>query len=244
MFKNVVPLSTNVRYVPQNPIEDGAKISTEKSIAAEEQQSVFDRPHISKPLISRVPENAILGQFKKKKEQIWKSNDFAEFTEEKPLELHPSIKGISKKRQHYDSPDQQDQTQYVYQLKLEQLEEICKPQMSLLDVKTAKDLAMQVVLCANVDTLHQRKTTRDLSVVIGQMVNKLAQVGIELPSDGESVVELLKIQISKMPAFIKSKSNDKDSIAGHLLPLLLLALRRDTPVDTAFTRINQYELVK
>lgn len=101
--------------------------------------------------------------------------------------------------------------------------------MSVTDAVRAKELAMQVVLCTNAATLIQKKSTRELSTVIGHMVQKLAQGGVSLPADAESLLDLLRTQSDQLPAYLRSALGNTDSITGHLLPLLLLALRRHSP---------------
>jgi hypothetical protein len=125
-----------------------------------------------------------------------------------------------------DSSDQNNDSLLMIQSKLEQLDQLCK---SGLLAAQAQELAIQAVLCVNAATIAHTKTTRDLKAAIGQMLQKLAQGGIGLPADAQSLLNLLKTQSTKHPLFSQTRLEDKDNITGHLLPLLLLALRQHSP---------------
>lgn len=234
-------MSNSIHHrAPATPFAAPSVGATEKpsSSAAETQTSIFQRPSPSalvKPVFV-LPAEHTLSKITAKKTA--KSEDFSspEASESQATELSAestaqAVKGTHSGQQGNSdgSSDDRDDTLFVYQTKLSELNQLCAPGMSVADGVKAKALAMQVVLCANVATLGRKKTTRELSEVIGLMVQKLAQGGASLPTDTENLLDLLKTQSAHLPLFLRSRLEDKDSIRGHLLPLLLLALRRQTP---------------
>jgi hypothetical protein len=207
-------------------------------VFAEAQPSVFEAP--AKVSVARLPLE-IPVQYTRFKAISKKAlpSDFSSPEESEGQVLADALQTTKKitaashsgdQNQSDDASDTPDETQIVYHTKLNQLNQICVPGMSVTDAVHAKELAMQVLLCINAETLIQKKSTRELSEVIGHMVKKLAQGGVSLPADAESLLGLLKTQSDQLPTFIRSGLGSKDGITGHLLPLLLLALRRHSPV--------------
>jgi hypothetical protein len=212
--------------------------SSKPVVFAETQLSIFEAPakaSVAKPL-TEIP--VLFTRLKSNAKKALPSN-FSSPEESESLGFSEPSQATKKimtashsgnQNQSDDASDIPDETRLVYHNKLSQLNQICVPGMSATDAEHAKELAMQVVLCTNAATLVQKKSTRELSEVIGHMVQKLAQGGVSLPADAESLLGLLKSQSDQLPNFLISGQDTKDSIRGHLLPLLLLALRRHSPV--------------
>jgi hypothetical protein len=227
------------QFVPQNRPSENAAQPQQASVAAEAQISIFQRlpsAALVKPPLALPAAYAALPTAARKKAH---SSDFAAPEEGKDEIVENStqatatmlaVRQSGEQGNSDGSSDERDQTQFVYQRKLDELTQICVPGMSAADAAHAKELAMQVVLCANVSTLAKTKSTRELSQVIGQMVQKLALGGASLPTDTAKLLDLLKTQSANLPTFLRMRLEDKNSITGHLLPLLLLALRRQSPV--------------
>lgn len=237
------------QFVPQNSVSENAAQPQQPSVAAEEQGNIFKRfpdATLAKPPASLRAAYAALPTVARKKAH---SSDFAAPEEGMDESLENSTQATAtmfavqqpgEQGNSDGSSDKRDQTQFVYQRKLDELTQICVPGMSAADAAHAKKLAMQVVLCVNVSTLAKTKSTRELSQVIGQMVQKLALGGVSLPTDTEKLLDLLKTQSANLPTFLRMRLEDKNSITGHLLPLLLLALRRQSPVLPAPNSFMMY----
>lgn len=237
------------QFVPQNRSSENAAQPQQPSVAAEEQISIFQRlptAALVKPLSTLPGAYAALPTAARKKAQ---SSDFAAPEGDKdesvenstqPTATMYAVQQAGERGNSDSSSDKRDQTQFVYQRKLDELTQICVPGMSATDAAHAKELAMQVVLCANVSTLAKTKSTRELSQVIGQMVQILALAGASLPTDTENLLGLLKTQSANLPTFFRMRLEDKNSITGHLLPLLLMTLKRQNPVLPAPNSFMMY----
>lgn len=212
--------------------------SSKSSVFAETQVRIFEAPpkaSVVKPpfeipvLFTRfksISKKALPSHFSAPEESEILGSADSSLATKKIIAVSPS----GDQNQSDDTPDTHDETLFFYYNKLNQLNQICVPGMSVTDAVHAKELAMQLVLCTNAATLVRKKSMRELCEVIGQMVQKLAQSGLALPTDAESLLDLLRIQSDQLPSFLRSGFVNKDSITGHLLPLLLLALRRHSPV--------------
>ncbi len=207
-------------------------------VAAETQDSIFERPAtahlIKRSNILPASNNPFKSAPRKKAQSV----DFTapEDAESQSKEVRSqlteklvSIFQSGSDDQSENAFDSREESLLVYQSKLDQLNEICRPGMSASDATQAKELAMQVVLCVNAATMVQKKSTRQLSEVVVQMVKKLAQGGVSLPADTENLLSLLKTQSAQLPNLIRQRLLDKSTITGHLLPLLLLTMRRQSP---------------
>ncbi len=237
------------QFVPQSAPSESAAHPTQPSVAAEEQASIFQRlptsASVTRPLALPV---AHLTAARKKAQP----SDFAAPEEEgkdknaeslaKPAATIPAVQQTGGQSNSETSSNGRDQTQFVYQRKFDELTQICVQGMSVADTAHAKELAMQVVLCANVLTLNKKKSVRELSQIIGQTVQKLALGGVSLPTDTENLLDLLKTQSAHLSSHLRMQFEDRNSITGHLLPLLLLASRWQTPVLPGFSSRFMYQV--